>query len=149
MKRTPRGDRGVAAVEAGLVLSFLVPLLGGLLVYGNYFWQAQKVDAYAPRIAQDSFVGQFTCADLIDRVTAEAAAQLKASGTGGDQKTAAASSVEVTVVEVVPGEGVTVRISIKVPVTKSFGAILPNDGNVVSEVTKRLENVTVTTQSCP
>jgi Flp pilus assembly protein TadG len=34
-----RAERGAAAVEAGLVSTILMPLMVGVLVYGNYFWQ--------------------------------------------------------------------------------------------------------------
>ena len=47
-----RCERGVAAVEAGLVTTVLMPLLVGVLVWGNYFWHAQKVEPYAARLPQ-------------------------------------------------------------------------------------------------
>jgi Flp pilus assembly protein TadG len=37
-----RTERGAAAVEAGLVSTILMPLMVGVLVYGNYFWHAQN-----------------------------------------------------------------------------------------------------------
>ena len=43
----PRPDRGAAAVEGALLISFLlIPLLMGVLTYGDYFWRAQRVGEY-------------------------------------------------------------------------------------------------------
>jgi Flp pilus assembly protein TadG len=139
-----RSERGAAAIEAVLGLIVLAPLMSGLFVYGNYFWQAQRVDVYAPHLAQDSIVGRFTCAELIDRVTTTAEGLLTStSGVVG-----ADGSVVARVVEVVPTQGVTVNITVSLPVATPLAGILPHHGQLVSEVTQRLENVSLTTDSC-
>jgi hypothetical protein len=139
-----RGQRGAAGLEAVLGLIVLAPLMSGLFVYGNYFWQAQHVDVYAPRVAQDSIVGRFTCEELLDRVktTAEGLLQSTGSVVGAD------TSVVTRVVEVLPTQGVTLDIKVSVPVKTPLAGILPNHGQLVSEVTQRLENVTLTTDTC-
>ena len=44
-----RPERGVAAVEAGLVTTFLMPLMMGVFVYGNWFGQLQDIPGITAR----------------------------------------------------------------------------------------------------
>ncbi len=145
-RRGSCGERGVAAVEAGLVTALLSPMLGGVLWFGNYFWQQQVM--YEPTVTQSQVVGVFAdCQNLIDQVKgtvlANAASVSDAAGIGIED-------VVVDVVDFVPDQvGVDVRISVRVPVTgAALSWLLPNDGDVVSEVLTRLENVRLTAPSC-
>jgi hypothetical protein len=64
-----RTQRGAAVVEAALVISFvLIPLLVGVLTFGERLWRAQAVEPYNARVAPTQIVGHFTCAELVDRV---------------------------------------------------------------------------------
>ena len=139
---------GAAAVEAGLVTTFLMPLLIGVLFYGNYFWHAQKVDAYAPRIAQGGIVGsQLTCDELVDRVKATVLSTVNGvRGSGLPLLTA--DQITADVIEVLPTVGAVVRVGVHVPVASSLTSLLPNNGAVVTETTMRLQNVTLSTSSC-
>ena len=56
--------------------------------------------------------------------------------------------VVVTVVEVLPDASAVVNIGVRTNVGSSLASWLPNDGEVVSETTMRLENVTVDTSVC-
>ena len=60
------------------------------------------------------------------------------------------ASLRVTVLNVLPSVGVDVSISITLPATNQLGGLLPlpNGGNLVSEATYRLDNVTLTTAGC-
>jgi hypothetical protein len=141
-----RTQRGVAAVEAGLISTVLMPLLLGVLVYGNYFWHAQKVDAYAARIPSGAIQGAgLTCEQLVERVkdTVVASVNSLAEGAGIDE-----SDVAVQIVEVLPTVGAVVSVSVSVPVVSSLASILPNGGSVVTDTLVRLDNVTLTTTSC-
>jgi hypothetical protein len=136
----------VAAVEAGLVSTVLMPLLLGVLVYGNYFWHAQKVDAYAARIPAGVIQGSgLTCEQLVDRVKATVVANVNelAESTPID-----ATDVAVQVVEVLPTVGAVVQVSVSVPVASTLASLLPNGGAVVTESMLRLDDVTLTTTSC-
>jgi hypothetical protein len=121
----------------------------GIVCYGSYFWHAQHVNAYAPRIPQDGVVGAFTCAELVARVQSLA---LGAVETLDDGLGSAVSldDIAVDVVRVLPTVGVDVRISVAIPVVSEAASFLPlpHDGAVVSDVLTRLENATVTTESC-
>jgi hypothetical protein len=148
--RTSAGERGAAAVEAGLLVSFvLVPLLLGVLYYGNYFWRAQHVSAYAPRVPQAGVVGELSCSELVARVKQLAlgavadADHLLGSKLGLDD-------VAVDVVRVLPTVGADVRVSVRVPAVSEALAWLPlpHGGDLVSDVLVRLDNVSVTTTSC-
>ncbi len=142
MRMRPGAQSGVAAVEAGLVTTFLMPMLVGVLFYGQYFWQAQKVDAYAPRVAQGQVTGYLTCAELVDAVTRTVAANANALARSA---TVDASDVTARVVQVLPDVGVTVAVSVRVPVVSSMTSLLPNNGAVVTEALLRLDDVSVTT----
>jgi len=57
----PRGaarERGAAAVEAALVCSaLLIPLLLGVITWGDYFFRAQRVDTLAPGVPVGGVAG--------------------------------------------------------------------------------------------
>jgi len=70
----PRGaarERGAAAVEAALICSaLLIPLLLGVITWGDYFFRAQRVDTLAPGVPVGGVAGEFTCQGLKDTVAA-------------------------------------------------------------------------------
>jgi hypothetical protein len=147
-RRAPQA--GAAAVETALVLSAVVlPLLLGVLTYGQYFWQAQHVDLYQPRLPEASIVGTFTCAELVDQVKATVQGALPAVQ-GATGNVLPLSDIGVQVLDVLPTVGATVKVSVSVPVDTSLGGLvpLPNGGNVLTEATYRLDNVALTTSSC-
>lgn len=143
--RTPRG---AAAVEAGLVSTFLAPLLVGVLVFGNYFWHAQKFEAYAARIPQGSMVGvQLTCEQVVALVKDAVVQQSRQIG-DTYLPDLSVDQVAVTVVEVLPDARAIVHISVESPTSGVLSSLLPDGGVVSSEATMRLENVTVSTSVC-
>ena len=138
----------MAAVEAGLVTTVLMPLMVGVLVWGNYFWHAQKVEPYAARLPQGAVVGyNLTCAQVVSLVKQ---AVVDLSDPVGDTYAPelGLDDVTVTIVEVLPDASAVVNIGVKTNVGSSLASWLPNDGEVVSETTMRLENVTVDTSVC-
>jgi hypothetical protein len=143
-----RTERGAAAVEAALVCSFvLIPLLLGVLLYGSWFWQAQKVDPLASRLPVDGVSGTFSCAELVDQVRTTVANALTADSLG---VSVPAEAIAVEVVNVLPDVGAYVHVTIDVPASEQLGGLLPlpNGGSLVSEATYRLNDVVVTTSSC-
>lgn len=143
-----RPQRGAAAVEAGLVTTVLMPLMVGVLVWGNYFWHAQKVEPYAARLPQGAVVGyNLSCEEVVSLVKQ---AVVDLSDPVGDTyaPTLALDDVVVTVVEVLPDASAVVTIGVRTNVGSSLASWLPNDGEVVKETTMRLENVTVDTSVC-
>jgi len=138
----------VAAVEAGLVTTVLMPLMVGVLVWGNYFWHAQKVEPYATRLPQGAVVGyDLSCTEVVSLVKQ---AVVDLSDPVGDTYAPELSldDVVVTVVEVLPDASAVVSIGVRTNVGSSLASWLPNDGEVVNETTMRLENVTVDTSVC-
>lgn len=143
-----RPQRGAAAVEAGLVTTVLMPLMVGVLVWGNYFWHAQKVEPYAARLPQGAVVGyNLSCEEVVSLVKQ---AVVDLSDPVGDTyaPTLALDDVVVTVVEVLPDASAVVTIGVRTNVGSSLASWLPNDGEVVNETTMRLENVTVDSSVC-
>ena len=145
-----REERGAAAVEAGLFISFiLVPLLMGIITYGSYFWQAQKVEPLSSRLPLQDIVGTFNCAELIDRIkTTVQSALPSVSGLVGDD--IPLSAIGVSAIRALPTVGVDVTVSIGLQSSFDFGGLipLPNGGQLVSEATYRLDNVKLTTAGC-
>jgi hypothetical protein len=137
----------VAAVEAGLVTTFLMPLMLGVLFYGNWFWHEQHVPPAAARLPQGSVVGyNLTCAQVVSLVKQAVVDQ---STTLGDAYAPIGlDQVAVSVVEVLPDMSAVVNISVEVPLDSAMTAWLPNDGVVVTDATMRLQNVTVSTSVC-
>lgn len=143
-----RSQRGAAAVEAGLVTTVLMPLMMGVLVWGNYFWHAQKVEPYAARLPQGAVVGyQLTCEQVVSLVK-QAVVDLSAPVGDAYARELELDDVAVTVVEVLPDASAVVTIGIRTNVGSNLASWLPNDGEVVTETTMRLENVTVDTSVC-
>jgi Flp pilus assembly protein TadG len=141
-----RAERGAAAVEAGLVSTILMPLMVGVLVYGNYFWHAQNVDAYAARIPTGQVSGsQLTCQQLVDRVK-----QTVLDNIDGLHADAPIQLADITaeVVQVLPTVGAVVHVSVRVPVATTLSSMLPNGGAVVTDTLLRLDDVTLSTSSC-
>ncbi len=143
-----RSERGVAAVEAGLITMVLSPMVLGALFYGNYFWQAQKLSSYTPTVTQSELVGAYvSCSALLQDVAATVVGNVNhlagASPIG-------VADVTATIVDYLPDEvGVDVRVSVAVPVTSSVvGSMLPHGGAVVSETLTRLQNVRLTASGC-
>jgi Flp pilus assembly protein TadG len=143
-----RPERGAAAVEAGLVTTFLMPLMAGVLFYGNWFWQAQHVPQAAARLPQGAVVGyNLTCTEVVSLVKqavvdqSTALGDAYAPGIGLDQ-------VAVDVVEVLPDMSAVVTISVTTQMDSGLTSWLPNDGALVTEATMRLQNVTVSTSTC-
>jgi hypothetical protein len=147
---TRRGERGAIAVEAAVILSVVVmPLLLGVLTYGNYFWQAQKTQPLAAQLPMQSIVGQFTCAQLVDRVKTTVQNALP-SITNLFSGVLPLDDIDVDVVNVLPTIGVDILVSISVPAANQLGGLipLPHGGDLVTEATYRLDNVQLTTAGC-
>ena len=143
-----RSERGVAAVEAGLVSTVLLPLLVGVLVWGNYFWHAQRVEPYAARLPQGAVVGyNLTCEQVVALVKQAVVDQSSPLGDTYAPELAL-DDVTVAVVEVLPDASAVVDIGVRTDVGSSLAAWLPNDGEIITETTMRLENVTVSTSVC-
>lgn len=133
-----RGQRGAAVVEAALVISFfLVPMLVGVLTLGEKLWHAQKHGPYEPRLSSSDISGRLSCDELASRVKTTVVNNAAALDTTVD-----ASWVAVEVVEAVPTLGVLVEVSVTVPAADGSGSSL------VTETATRLDNVTLTTESC-
>ncbi len=151
MRRTLAGSRaegGVAALEAGLVTTFLMPLLLGVLFFGIYFWRAQQGEVYDPRLPSGTFAGQtLTCQTLLSQVESDVVALVNSTNdsTAPDIDL---SNVTGAVTEVLPDGGAVVEVTISVPVVPMFGSLLPNGGNLVTETTMRLDDVVVTDGTC-
>lgn len=146
--RVQRAERGVAAVEAGLVTTFLAPLMTGVLVFGSYFWHAQQIPPAAARLPQGAVVGyRLTCEQVVALVKQAVVDQ---SGTLGDAYAPELTldQVAAEVVEVLPDASVVVHISVRTTVDSTLASWLPNGGEVVTDATMRLENVTVDTSVC-
>jgi hypothetical protein len=142
-----RDQRGVAAVEAGLISALLSPLMVGVLAYGQYFWQVQQ-DKIEPQVDQGAVYGAFaSCEDLrtllVDTVVANA--NKVTSGTPVQ-----AGDVVAQIVDFVPHQlGVDARLSLKVSVAQSaMSGLLPNGGEVVSDAYIHLDNVRLDVQAC-
>lgn len=144
-----RGERGSVAVEAALILSIvLIPLLLGVISFGMYFWRAQQAEPLAARLPLNSIVGQFNCAQLIDRVKTTVQNALPAVSGLFDDKLPL-TAIGVTVLDVLPTVGVDILVSIAIDSDVLGGLLpLPHGGSLLSEATYRLDNVTLTTAGC-
>ncbi len=137
MSRRP-DQRGAAVVEAALVISFfLVPLLVGVLLFGERLWAAQKTPPYDAHLAPSEITGNLTCAELVDRVKTTLV-----NNAAGLPTPLQSSWITVNVIEALPTVGVLVDVKVSVP---------PADGTgdpLVTEAASRLDNVTLTTSTC-
>ena len=137
-RRSRGGQRGAAAVEAALVISFfLAPVLVGVVTVGEQLWHAQRQSPYEVRTVAFEVVGRFTCAQLVDRVKATLVA-----GSNHLDVPLDADWIAVEVVDVLPTVGAVVDIRISVPTLDALGSA------TVSESSERLQNVSVTTETC-
>ena len=149
-------QRGAAAVEAALLFSaVLVPLLLGVINYGYYFWQLQRVPELDPAIDQSGIVGTFCTGELPDLLTRVRQAALIAvdnlDTASGEQTTLSLSDITASVVTYTPDSlGLVVQVGFSSPaVDELIGFLpLPDDGRVVSSTRLRLENVKVSSGSC-
>jgi hypothetical protein len=136
-KRRNRDQRGAAVVEAALVISFvMIPILVGVLTLGERLWHAQKHPPYEPRLASSDIVGTFTCDELVSRVKTTVVSNAAAANTS-----IGAEAVAVKVVEAIPTVGAVVDVSVTLPA-------VGGDSALVTEATSKLENVSVSTESC-
>ena len=149
-------ERGAAAVEAALVFAtVLTPLMLGVLNYGYFFWQRQRVAELDPNIDQSGIVGTYCTGqipDLLTRVRQSAlvAAQNLNSGTSTDLPLSLAD-ITATAVSYTPNTlGLVVEISFTTNVIDELIPFLPlpDDGNVVSSAEVRLQNVKISSGSC-
>lgn len=139
------------AVEGALAAAaILVPLLLGILYWGNYFWLAQRAEIEPPRLDQRLAVGSCSNDQLTSRVKASVSENVWALNsttlTGlGLSETDIPDLVEVTLDDV-PGVGVDVDIQISIPLTTELAGILPlpNDGRLIRDLNQRLDNVDLT-----
>lgn len=142
-------ERGASAVEAGLVVTvFLVPLLVGVLQYGDYFWRAQETSSLAPSLPTGAVAGEFSCAGLKTAVTdavVEAVNDLD-PGLGP----ISSPDVTVSVVELLPAVGVIVRVRVTTDESSGLPQLfpLPHGGAIVLEFLQRLDDVQVTDVTC-
>jgi hypothetical protein len=143
-----RPEHGVAAVEAGLVTTILMPLMLGVMVYGNWFWHAQRVEPYAAHLPQSAVVGyDLSCAEVVSLVK-QAVVDLSSPVGEAYAPALGLDDVSVDVVEVLPDASVVVNIGVRTSVTDTLASWLPDHGDVVTETAMRLENVTVDSSVC-
>ena len=144
-----RTQRGAAAVEAGIVVSFvLVPLLLGVLTWGDFFWRAQRVDTLAPAVPEGQVFGTMTCQGLKD--TVKLAVLNVVDGLNPDLEELDVNDITVTVLELLPDVGVTVEIHIEVPASGGLASLvpLPGGGALVTDFTQQLNDVRVSDVTC-
>ncbi len=142
-------DAGAVAVEAALAMTFiLMPLLLGMLQLGDYFWDAQRVDAVTPGVPTGGVAGEFTCDELKDAVAASVVSTIE--GLDLDLDPVEVDDVAVSVVEVLPDVGATVQIHIELDTRGGLASLipLPSGGSLVTDFTQRLNDVVVTTAGC-
>ena len=138
VRACPRDQRGAAAVEAALVISFLLfPILVGVVKFGFLIWDQQKQPPYDARIAPSEIIGRFDCAQLVDRVKTTVVNNVAAL-----DAPLSADSVVVDVVEATPSVGVLVEVEVRLPAESAAGS------PVVAEAASRLSHVTLTTETC-
>jgi hypothetical protein len=88
-------------------------------------------------VASSEIIGSFTCEELVDRVKTTVAENAAAASLP-----VGTEAVAVDVVEALPTVGAVVDVSVTLP---------PPEGSedaVVTEATSKLENVSVSTESC-
>ena len=142
-------DHGASAVEAGLVVSVvLVPLLVGVLQWGDYFWRAQEASSLAPSLPTGAVAGTFSCAALRTAVTAAVVDTV--NDLDPDLGPIGAGDVTVSVVERLPIVGVIVRIRVTTAEPSGIPELfpMPHDGAIVVEFLQRLDDVQMTEASC-
>lgn len=149
-----RDEGGAAAVEAGLLISaVLVPLMLGVINYGYYFWQLQRIPELDPNLDQSSFVGTYCAGQIPDLLTRVRQAALVAAENldDGSDLPVALSDITATVVSYTPDTlGLVVEVGFSTNVIDELISFLPlpDDGNLVSGAQVRLQNVKITSGSC-
>jgi hypothetical protein len=149
-----RDDAGAAAVEAGLLISaILMPLLLGVINYGHYFWQLQRVPELDPNIDQSGLVGTYCLGQIPDLLTRVREAALVAANNldDGNDLPLSLSDITATVVSYTPDTlGLVVEVGFSTNVIDELISFLPlpDDGNLVSGAQVRLQNVKITSGSC-
>lgn len=148
------GARGAVAVEAALLISFLLtPLLLGVLYYGAYFLKMQSVPVLDTNVDQAGFVGTYCTGDLpqlLDRVRAAVLANVQNVDSSA-QLPISLTDITATVDGYVPnGLGLDVKVSIASTVLTDTIDLLPVPGGgvITSDAVIRLQNVKVSTGSC-
>ena len=142
-RRRAPSERGAAAVEGALVICFLlIPLVMGILTYGNYFWQRQRVAPVDLEINTASIYGHLTCTQLVSRVTSLVNSTLTNAGVA----LTGTPLVDVSVLQRLT-LGVDVAVSVELPLVSGVASLvpLPDGGALVEDLVLRLENVTVDT----
>lgn len=144
-----RTERGVAAVETGLITVLLSPMLAGVLWFGQHFWMQQRMPE--PQVSQSAVVGVFTtCQDLLAAVKGSVLVNADNAARATGVLPVEAADITAEVVDFLPDRvGVDVRVSIRVPIGQTVMSwLVPDDGYAVSEAMTRLENVRLTVASC-
>jgi len=145
-----RRERGAAAVEAGILVSvLLMPLVLGILQWGDYFWKAQRVDALAPAVPEGWVAGTFTCQGLKDAVASSVVDVV--TGLDAGLPVIDEDEVAVTVVDILPEVGVVVQVHVAIEYDDgglASSVPLPDGGALVTDFTQRLDDVTITDQVC-
>jgi Flp pilus assembly protein TadG len=133
-----RRDSGAAAVEAALIICFLLlPLFFGILQYGFYFFQATAAEHAAREGARAAAVGIDDCGAWEELVTTRGAAADVQSAT-----------LEADAVPVVRGAELTVRVTWQ---PADFGlALVPFIGGGAKDETAvtRAERIGTVTAGC-
>lgn len=126
----------------------LLPLLFGVLYYGNVIWSMQSAQGTAARLPLAGITGNFTCDGLVARVKSTVLAALP--GLDDNLTGLGLDDIGVTVLQPIPEVGAVLSVSVEVPIVDSIGNLLPLPSvtNVVSEASYRLDNVRVTTDVC-
>ncbi len=137
-----RADRGAVGVEAALVLGFfLVPLMLGILAFGQYFWERQKVNGVNLSQGGAGIVGRLTCGDLKNQVLTLLQGTLNNAGVSLGRPL----TLDDIVLNVVRGTansiGIDVELSVHVPIVSTISTFLPDDGALVNAVLLKLDNV--------
>ena len=124
-----------------------MPVLMGVLIWGSYFWHAQNVEPYATRLPQGAMVGYgLTCEQVVSLVKQTVVEQ--SVPLGESVPVVSLEDVTVKVVEVLPDASAVVNIGVTTNADSTLASWMPNGGQVVTETTMRLENVTVSTSVC-
>jgi Flp pilus assembly protein TadG len=136
--RRKRQQSGAAAVEFALIFALvLAPLLFGTLEYGFYFWGKSSANAAVREGARRSSVGDYAdCGSFRSFVAFESGKAIKTSDIITRTFTSASGGI-VSTPQV--GDSMTVTVQFKAIPVGFFP--LPNNGNITSNVTSRVESV--------
>jgi hypothetical protein len=142
MRRRDRGERGVAAVEAGLITMFLGPMLASILWFGQHFWEQQN--SIRPRVTQSDMVGDYTsCEELLDAVRQSVLVNVDNVSRHTDVHL---DDIQAQVIDFVSGQlGVDVRVNISSDASAAVGV---NQPGLQSQTDLHLENVRLDAQTC-